>query len=113
MASVEQAETLLREWNISAAQIFCTSVSLGRASSLRGVVVEADREGFTIADSSGENLAVRFFQVWKVQIDIVKFFRISKLKIENPVKGSVVSALRLALDDGGEITLIEEGRDKK
>ncbi len=97
MASLEEADALLRKWNINESQIFCTSVLLGRAaSSLRGVIVQANSEGFTIANSLNEKLVVRFFQV-------------TEFKIENPGKGQpVVSTLRLSLEDGSEITFNEE-----
>ena len=108
MASVERAGALLREWNISTSRIFCTSVSQGRACSLRGTVVEANQEGFTIANSSDENLVIRFFQVRNFDVQIVRFFQVPKFKIGNTGKGSLVRALRLSLDDGGEITLHEE-----
>jgi hypothetical protein len=66
IASLQEADALLRKWNISESQIVCTSVSRGAAFRLRGVVVEANQEGFAIANSSDANLIVKFFRVREI-----------------------------------------------
>jgi hypothetical protein len=98
IASLQEADALLRKWNISESQIVCTSVSRGVAFRLRGVVVEANQEGFAIANSSDANL-------------IVKFFRVREFQIKRAGEGhQAVSTLHLSLHDGVEITLNEESK---
>jgi len=94
MASLEEAESLLKGWNIGRSQIFCTSVSQGRTFTLRGVIVEANLHGFIIANSSsGERWVIWFSHVRKFEID------------NAGIGHRDISTLRLFFHDGDKITL--------